>query len=44
LGGFTDVKALSDLIIGAYGIEQEDFLINEGATLTKEFQPHVGLE
>ncbi len=43
-GGFTDARALSDLMIEAYGIKQEDLLINEAATLPKEPRPDVGLK
>ncbi len=43
-GGFTDAKALSDLMIEAYGMKHEDFLINEAATLPKEPRPDVRLK
>jgi thiol-disulfide isomerase/thioredoxin len=44
LGGFTDARALSDVMIEAYGIKHEDLLMNEAATLPREPRPEVGLK
>jgi thiol-disulfide isomerase/thioredoxin len=41
LGGLTDARALSDLMIEAYGMKHEDFLINEAAASPKEPGPDV---
>jgi hypothetical protein len=42
LGGLTDARALSDLIIEAYGMKHDDFLIKEAATSPKEPRPDAG--
>ncbi len=42
LGGVADARELSDLMIEAYGMKHEDFLINETATPPKESRPDVG--
>ena len=44
LGGLTDATALSDLMIEAYGMKHEDFLIKKAATSPRESRPDVELK
>jgi hypothetical protein len=44
LGGLTNAKALSDLMIEAYGMKHEDFLIKKAATSPSESGPDVELK
>jgi hypothetical protein len=44
LGGITDAGALSDLMVEAYGMKHEDFLIKKAATSPSESRPDVELK
>ena len=44
LGGLTNARALSDLMIEAYGMKHEDFLIKKAATSPGESRPDVELK
>jgi peroxiredoxin len=44
LGGLTDAGALSDLMVEAYGMKHEDFLIKKAATSPSEPRPDVELK
>ncbi len=43
LGGLTDAKALSDLVVEAYGMKHEDFLTTEATSSLKGLRPDAGL-
>ena len=44
LGGFTDARELSDLLIEAYEMKREDFPVKEVATSPKESRPDEKLK
>ncbi|MGA2515203.1 MAG: TlpA family protein disulfide reductase [Thermodesulfobacteriota bacterium] len=43
LGGITDARALSDLVVEAFGMKHEDFLTTEATSSLKDLRPGVGL-